>query len=134
MKKAMFPFLAMLVLIACGSKKDQAVSEAKKIMSQMTETINKASKAIESAKDGKEAAVALESFATELKSLKEKADALDKKYPELKSSDNKALPELEAEMQAFNEAIGKLMTVLQADVKKLESPEFITAIQKLEGL
>ncbi len=110
-------FFAVLVVAALGfavsscSKSPEA--EAKAIMNDMAKLFEATADKLDKAATGKEAADMLIAFGTEMKVIKDKAEAFDKAHPELKNkgADEKYKAETEAIGKATEKFVGAMMKI-----------------------
>lgn len=130
-KTIMILMIAAFGISFCGKK--SGIAEVKTLFDNATVSIDKAAADFKNSKDGKAAAVAAEAFYTAISSFKEQAEALDKKYPDLKNAE-KSQPELEAALEKFQKATENFMMVLQQDMTKAGSVEVQEIMKKLSEL
>lgn len=125
--------LFLLGFVACGGAGGGKYADAKEVMEEMVDLMDDFSAAMDKANDGKAVAAALEGFIDRMKSLKEKADELEKKYPELKDKEN--IPEELKDLMPKLEEAGKKMGASMMKIMQYASdPAVAELMPKLQEL
>lgn len=125
--------LTSSLVINCSQKHKGAIAEFKAVLGEIVQLQEKALAGIEKAKDGKEGAAILDKLREEMLVVKGKAEMLEKKYPETKTSEPPA--EIEAELKKGTEVSKKLgEALLQAMEKFANDKDFLEAAKRMRVL
>lgn len=125
--------LFSLGTMQCRTKQQSAISEFKKVITEIILLQEKAIDGMDKAKTGKEGALVLDSFREEMIKVKANAEAVEAKYPETKTSEPPQ--EIEVEVKRGMEISRKLSVTLQKSMEKFaDSREFLEAAKRMSSM
>ena len=130
MKKSITAFATLAIAMTIGCAKSTPEAEAKRIITNLTSISTESAEKMKSAKDDKEAAVIINTFAADVQKINAEAKEFDKKNPGFKWEQN---PVLEPEMKKFETGIKAYIEAMMVIfMKNPDSKDLKEASEKLE--
>jgi hypothetical protein len=120
--------LAVVAIIVMSCAKDK-YAEVRTLLNDYITMTGDLDKAIDSAKSGKEVAVALRAYIAKVKVLGPQVESLPEKYPELENDPPADLKELIASFESATSGMGQVFGKLMA---YMEDEAVVEALEELE--